>query len=580
MYSSGALIRWGVRIPLRDGVELNATVYLPRVQRVPEACVVTLTPYVADTFHDQAMYFATRGCPFAVVDVRGRGNSAGQFRPLIQESADAFDVVEWLASQPYCNGKVAMWGGSYAGYVQWAAAKELPPHLCTLVPVASPFPGTDFPMRSNIFYPYLIRWLTYTSGGTLQSRIFNDDNFWSDLNCEWIRSGDSFRDIDNRLGGSLPIFREWLSHPEPDAYWDSHNPTPEQYKRLELPILTITGCYDDDQLGALEHYRLHISQGEECAHRHFLVIGPWDHEGTRTPRNEVGGINLGPASLVDLPALHLQWYRWVMGTGIRPTFLRKRVAYYVMGTEKWRYADSLSAVTSRLEAFYLDSRGTANRISGRGCLKLLPGSGPPDSYCYDPRDTSGPEIAAEARRDGRSLIDEGLLAALDGRVLVYDGAPMSQDIEISGFFELTAWISIDCPDTDFYVSVYEVSPSRGVIRLTTDAMRARYRHGLRKPRLITTDAPLRYSFRAFTFVSRQVERGHWLRLVIAPVGPFMEATFAERNYNGGGIVSAETRNDGKAVIATLFHDQEYPSVLHVPWGRPEKSRAEMEASRS
>jgi putative CocE/NonD family hydrolase len=101
------------------------------------------------------MYFAAHGFPFLTVDVRGRGNSEGSFRPLIQEAKDGYDVVEWLAKQPYCNGKISMWGGSYAGYDQWATAQEFPPHLATIVPVSSVGPGVDFAVRNNTFPPYL-----------------------------------------------------------------------------------------------------------------------------------------------------------------------------------------------------------------------------------------------------------------------------------------------------------------------------------------------------------------------------------------------------------------------------------------
>jgi uncharacterized protein len=127
---------WSVKIPLRDGVHLNATVYTPRDQEAPAPCIFTLTPYIAQTYHVRGIYFAAHGLPFLTVDVRGRGNSEGEFHPFIQEAKDGYDVVEWLARQPYCNGKVSMWGGSYAGYDQWATAKEFPPHLATIVPVA------------------------------------------------------------------------------------------------------------------------------------------------------------------------------------------------------------------------------------------------------------------------------------------------------------------------------------------------------------------------------------------------------------------------------------------------------------
>ena len=112
---------------MRDGVGLNATVYRPKEQRAPAPCIFTLTPYIGDSYHDRAMYFAGHGLPFLLVDVRGRGNSEGTFTPFAQEINDGYDVVEWLAKQPYCNGKVSMWGGSYAGFDQWATAKNRPP---------------------------------------------------------------------------------------------------------------------------------------------------------------------------------------------------------------------------------------------------------------------------------------------------------------------------------------------------------------------------------------------------------------------------------------------------------------------
>src|SRR5215475_6321872 len=110
--------RWGIKIPMRDGVRLNATLYTPRNQKGSAPCIFTLTPYIGQNYHERGVYFAAHGLPFLTVDVRGRGNSEGEFRPFIQEAHDGYDVVEWLAAQPYCNGKVAMWGGSYAGYDQ------------------------------------------------------------------------------------------------------------------------------------------------------------------------------------------------------------------------------------------------------------------------------------------------------------------------------------------------------------------------------------------------------------------------------------------------------------------------------
>ena len=131
--------------------------------RNPLPVICTMTPYNADTYHDRAMYFARNGYVFALVDVRGRGNSGGRFEPFAQDPHDGHDVVEWLAKQPWCVGKVALWGGSYAGFNQWATLKEFPPHLTTIVPAAAAHPGVDFPAPGKFFSP------TTSSGSPLRA---------------------------------------------------------------------------------------------------------------------------------------------------------------------------------------------------------------------------------------------------------------------------------------------------------------------------------------------------------------------------------------------------------------------------
>jgi hypothetical protein len=560
---------WGVKIPLRDGVHLNATVYRPRDATAPRPCIFTLTPYISQRYHDRGMYFAGHGYPFLAVDVRGRGNSEGTFRPLLQEAHDGYDVVEWLARQPYCNGKVTMWGGSYAGYDQWATAKELPPHLATIVPVASPYAGIDFPGRTNIFYSYDIRWLTLVSGRAFQSDIFADDAFWIAAYRRWYESGAPFRRLDAMVGNSLPVFQEWLSHPDGDAYWDSYNPTADDYAGIEIPILTITGIYDGDQPGALEHYRQYMKNASAAGRaRHYLVIGPWDHAGTRTPKAQFGGLTFGPASLVDLGKLHLDWYRWTMQEGSKPEFLRQPVAYYVTGAEKWRYADSLEAVTAESTPYFLDSAGDSARdVFASGSLKTgLHGSGGADHYTYDPRDTSA--TALEVTADPDSLVDQRMLYGA-GPTLVYHSAPFANDTEISGFFRFTAWIALDQADTDFFVTVSEVTADASVLPLSADAMRARYRDGLRTPQLNKDRAAHRYEFDHFTFTARLLRKGSRLRLVLA-AGNSM---YTEKNSNAGGVVAEESIGDARPVVVTLYHDRRRPSVLYVPIAAAEPTAA-------
>jgi putative CocE/NonD family hydrolase len=558
--ASKVAFEWGVRIPLRDGVRLNATVYRPRDAAGPQPCIFTLTPYISQSYHARGMYFASHGYPFLTVDVRGRGNSEGSFQPLIQEARDGYDVVEWLAKQPYCNGKVTMWGGSYAGYDQWATAKEFPPHLATIVPVASPYAGVDFPTNRQIGYPYVMQWLTDTSGHTSQDVIFEDAAFWAAAYRRLYESGAPFSKLDTLIGNPSPTFHEWLAHPDMDAYWDSYNPTAAEYAKIELPILSITGIYDDDQPGALEHYRQHLANASAAARaRHYLVIGPWDHAGTRTPKAEVGGLKFGPASLVDLPQLHLDWYAWTLKDGPRPAFLKQPVVYYVTGAERWRSAESLAAITAESRPLYLDSAGNGARdVYAAGSLVAeRKGGGDADRYRYFPLDTSLLELQAAVPED--SLVDQRLVLA-GGPHLVYHSAPFERDTQVSGFFRLSAWIAIDQPDTDFAVAVYEVAADGSARELTSTLMRARYREGARTPRPVRERGALRYDFDHFTFTSHLVSKGSRLRLVIGATG----SLYLQKNYNAGGAVAEESAADARAVTVMLYHDRSRPSALYVP----------------
>jgi len=554
--------QWGVKIPLRDGIELNATVYRPLDQAGALPCVFTLTPYISASYHERGMYFAANGYVFLTIDARGRGNSGGDFTPLLQEAKDGHDIVQWVADQPWCNGKVTMWGGSYAGYNQWATAKEFPAALATIVPVASPKPGVDFPMRSNMFYSYDMTWLTLVSGKAAQDAIFGDSTFWAANFKRWYTSHAPFNTLDRVVGNPSPHFQTWVAHPMQDAYWDSYSPTPDQMARLNLPILSITGQYDGDQPGALAYYNDHMRHGSDAAKaRHFLIIGPWDHAGTRTPRAEVGGVKFGPASVLDMNALHKAWYDWTLKDGARPEFLKDRVAFYVSGEEAWRHAPTLEAVTASTQTWYLDSVASrANDVFASGSLvRDRKPVGKPDRYVHDPLDTSSLRLH-ESKESSAYLTDQRAELMPGLPQLVYHTAPFESDTDLAGFFKLSAWIELDQPDTDIAVSIQEIKADGSSLLLSRDALRARYRHGPREARLVRPGSVERYDFHGFDFMAQRIAKGSRLRLVIAAVN----SMYAEKNYNTGGVVASESGKDARSVRVTLHHDPKYPSALSVP----------------
>ncbi|OOG48487.1 CocE/NonD family hydrolase [Rhodanobacter sp. C01] len=557
--------QWGQKIPLRDGAKLNATLYRPLDQRAPLPCIFTLTPYISETYHDRGMYFAEHGYVFLTIDVRGRGNSEGEFTPLLQEAKDGYDIVEWLATQPYCNGKVTMWGGSYAGYDQWATAKEFPPHLATIIPVASPRPGVDFPFVQNVYYSYDTQWLTLTSGHTSQENIFDDQAFWSAQFGKWYKAQRPFKELDTIVGNPSPIFQTWLAHPQPDTYWDSYSPSAAQFARIDLPILTITGQYDDDQPGALSFYRDHFRYASTKAKdRHYLVIGPWDHAGTRTPKAEYAGIKFGPAGVIDMNGLNKAWYDWTLKGGSKPALLKNKVAYYMLGkgAEDWRYADSLEAITTMWRPMYLTSQGGSDDgVFASGLLAAAVPRGPakPDHYVYNPLDTS---FAAwdPAESSDTDLTDQSGLIGASGKILVYHTPAFQQAIELAGFPKLNLWLSLDQPDTDIAVYLYEIKPDGSSIELDSQLLRARYRKSLREPMPAKPGVIERYDFDSMHFIARRIGKGSRLRLAIGP----MNSKFFEKNYNSGGVVADESGKEARTVTVTLYHDGEHPSALYLP----------------
>jgi len=565
-------LRWGVKIPMRDKVELNATLYLPKtpdglLSKTP--VIFTLTPYISDTYHARAAYFASHGYTFALVDVRGRGNSAGEFEPFANEGRDGHDVVEWLAQQPFCDGKVAMWGGSYAGFDQWATAKELPPHLATIVPAAAAHPPLDYPSYNNVGETYDMQWFTLTAGRAGQQNLFADQKFWRTQFLDAYKKHIAFKTLDSFVANPSVNFQRILKHPTADTYYDAMVPTREQFQKIRLPILTITGQYDGDELGALTFYRDHLANASpETRAKHFLIIGPWDHAGTRTPTDEVGGVKFGGAAMVDLNDLHRRWYDWAMKNGTRPEFLKNQVVYYLLAAGntgvngEWKYAESLETLTANPRTFYLDSKnGDANGAFRSGSLSESHLSGSTDKFNYDPLDTKrGENVEGIDAKEKTAGIDQTYALSIGNDGLVYHTEPLSSETPLVGCPQLTLWVSIDTPDTDLKADLYEIQPDGTSIALWGDLRRLRYRDSLRQERLVKLGEIVKCEFAPGLFVARRLMKGSRLRLVVSSPNSILW----QKNYNSGGVVANETAKDARVAHVQVYHDVQRASAIQIP----------------
>jgi putative CocE/NonD family hydrolase len=550
------IIESDLRVPTLDGIELSVRVWRPGGDG-RHTVVMQHTPYLSDETHVRAMKFVAAGFAYASVDRRGRGTSGGDFVPLQGGGPDGADAARWLAARPWSDGRVATMGGSYRGTVQWQAMADDPDAIHAAVPTASAYPGWDFPQPRGIFLSFIAPWLAYVDGRAGNSQWFGDSALWQGHFERVWRGEIAYADLARVSGAPQAQFQRWVEHPGYDAFWQVLNPTPAQYAAIDLPILSITGYFDGDQEGALRYYLEHLASATPAARdRHWLLIGPYSHAGTRYPTAEVGGLKFDQAAVLDLDALQIDWFRHVLDGARRPDPLPDRVTYYVMGAETWRSAPSLDAIAAHTLSLQLSGGGLpANDVFRSGRLQSSPaGDEAPSVYRFDPLET--PEQPAPA-----DLFDfDGHGRALAANQLIFHSDTLTATQTLCGQMRFDASIEVDVPDTDIQVEVYQITPDNEVRWLGRDYQRARFRRGMQSEVLVTPGAVEVWRFDRFWWTCRELEQGSRLRLVVGPV----DTPELQKNFNSGGRIGFETRDDARVATVRLHHSAEHPSVLHLP----------------
>ena len=354
-----------------------------------------------------------------------------------------------------------------------------------------------------------------------------------------------------------------------NAYYDAMLPSREQFQKITQPILTITGQYDGDELGALTFYRDHMANASpEARAKHFLIIGPWDHAGTRTPTDEVAGVKFGPGAIVDLNDLHRQWYDWTMKAAPKPAFLKNHVAYYLLAPGNsgangdWKYTDDFAALIANPKTFYLASKnGDANGVFRSGALSENRPTDGADRFTYDPLDTHrGEFVEGIEPKEKTAAIDQTFALNIGSDGLVYHTDPLPNETPLIGCPDVTLWVSIDAPDVDVECDLYEIQPDGTSIALWSDVRRLRYRESMRQAKLVTPGEIVRCDFNPGLFVARRLMKGSRLRLVVTAVNSISW----QKNYCSGGVVAEETAKDARTCHVQVYHDAEHPSTIALP----------------
>ena len=543
---------WDAHIPMDDGVYLSADVYLPdKIGAHP--IIVIGTPYdnTMKSHVDMASFFVARDYGFIVYDVRGRYDSEGEFYPFFNEGPDGYNVIEWAASQDWCNGKLGMMGGSYRGWIQWATAKEKPPHLVTMIPTATGGNWLqEFPFFNGVPCLWMFGWLNFVGARTNQSTAGTTADW------EKIYRSLPIADLPEVLGRRLPVWKEWMSHPDLDEFWKRIRFTGEDFKRIDIPILHITGYYDGDQPGALHFYEGAVTYGQN-PNKQYLIIGPWDHPGTRIPKRQLGGFDFGDRALMEMKQIHLEWFDyWLKGkdNNVKSWPL---TMYFLINENKWIESDKHWPVSSGKRALYLRSSGRANTIYGDGELLDKPASDLKDEYVYNPENPAMPTNNFDFYGSPDEVpLDRRYLLRRDDH-LVYTSLDLKDQLKIAGSPITELYVSSDCPDTDFFTTLMNVYPDGRSILVSHGLIRARYRDSLETPELMKPGEIYKIVIKMDS-IGVQFQPKHKIRLCITS----SEFPRYARNQNTGNQIDSDVTI--RIAKNTVYHGASYSSRLLLP----------------
>jgi uncharacterized protein len=541
-----------VGVVMRDGTRLATTVYLPLDER-PCPAVLVRTAYNRTIYYDP--FFPAHGMGFVVQDCRGRYESEGEHAPFVREAEDGYDTLEWLGRQPWCNGKVGMYGDSYLAATQFFVAPLGSPYLRALNP-------------------------RFMAGDCWKRAYYCDGAFSLALTWSWLcfecasrvshASGMPLFDVpallrtlplltlDERSGaGAAQHYRDYVSHNTYDAHWQTLR-IREDLGKYSMPVLLTGGWYDNYAAETTANFTALRQQARtpQLRDSHRMIIGPWTHG--INPRTVLGEIDFGPEAQREDGATQ-RWLDCILHGRAPQEFQAAPIHLFVMGRNAWRDEYEWPLARARATRYYLRAGGQ---------LSATPPSGaePPDGYTYDPADpvpTRGGNHSVGPYNPG--LYDFVKPGPYDQRpiearrdVLTYTTGPMEVDTEVTGPLLFRLFAASSARDTDFVVKLTDVYPDGRSINITEGVIRARFREGVWGPPKLMRPGDI-YAFDIDMQVTSNVfMQGHRIRVSLTS----SNFPIWDRNLNTGDDPATDTQM--LMAQQTIYHDAEHASHIVLP----------------
>ena len=524
-----ALPKWTeMTMTTRDGVKLAGNVFLP-TGGGPFPVVLSRTPYLKDALGDLAGYSAKKytdvGLAFVMQDVRGKGRSEGFYEAFAPDLEDGYDTVEWVAKQPWSNGRVGMVGASALGITTNLAAMAAPPHLVAAYVIVAPYD-----QLLNV-YP----------GGVLK----DEDTLG------WLKGqGETQAQLDAVSGGAAN-----------SAFWNEHAMT-TQRKFIRIPMYNQGAWYDIFNDGNVENFRWLQNFGSKGAKgNQKLYMVPAGHGGLGAEKSDVEYNQ--PGATVPATEEMRWWEYWLKGTD-NGIMKEPPVTLFMMASGRKGHPSAASHVF-KSPNWPPANHPTAYYLSGDMHLstKLPTATDAKISYKFDPANPVKTYGGSNLLQTAGPLDQRPIGQRQD--YLRFETPVLNQDVAIAGHVDMTLWAATDGRDTDFMVKLVDVYPDGYEQIILDNPIRTRYRHG-RDPddvALMTPDKPEELHIdlwnTAFTF-----EKGHKIQVTVTS----SNATKFEINPNTGEPFGVATSTAPRVATNTIYFDKRHPSAMILPVLKP------------
>lgn len=544
-------VRENTKIPMSDGVELAAHIFLPKADgKYP--VILVRTPYgKGGTKGGAGHAYASRGYVYISQDCRGKGASDGEWTPFINEPRDGKDTHQWILEQPWCNGTIGTAGGSYVGFTQWTSAPNAGEYLKAMfpvVPLVDPYGDVAY-VGGAYQMALMMGWGAGVSGNP-NVRTW-DHGKWNEAFralplCTW----------DEAIGGKVQYLRDWVAHPHFDEYWERCS-LRGKTKDITTPMYVVCGWYDLFSKSVLDHVNsVKQNSRSESARQHLhILMGPWTHGISRD--GKVGSLDFGKESVVNVSALQAEWFgHWLKGEEVDADKWPP-LRIFVMGKNVWRDEEQWPLQRTRYTPYYFHSQGAANTLEGDGSLNTTkPDAEPEDQYVYDPED---PVPTLGGNNLGRVPVGPHDQTKAEQRadVLVYTSDALTSELEVTGPVQAVVYATSTATDTDWTAKLVDVYPDGRAINLCDGIIRARYRESADEPMLIEPGKVYCYEIDLWV-TSNVFLPGHKIRVEIS------SSNFPrfDRNPNTGHPFGADA--ELQKATQTIHHTLQHPSHIILP----------------